>query len=304
MPLVENRFLEMNVVDNLESTSNYDSLSANMGRFLNETKLPRELESFSLVVSESGVDNGDISTAFRTIEGAFDSLPDICRNCVVKIGSGTYNPGSFSWWKYAFSLIIESQSGENDVTFQGNNLSFKIGGPRKVEVKNISFSSPQNEENSLEINGVPYFIIENCYFSNCFNAIYSESSSGTAKSCRFSQVSNAAIYASISSTFLVDSCVSSSNINMGVVSNGSVVINYGKQLTADITYLGLRNGRVFGFDTDDEEIATIMAADISELTTEDLNSADVTSGGNIDTDTAETLNQVGVADSGSLDELM
>lgn len=251
--LIDLRMLNMSIINDLNSSSVNDPLSAYMGKVLNESKQDKELSSFELVVdATNGVSasaaDGTVSAPFSTLSDAYDSLPDFCKNVTIRMKPGTYTESSaLDLYKNIVNLSIEPFASGNVVTLSG--FAIKVSNSQNVTIGNLSFNVNNNTiTDALILEGVD-FEINSCSFSNCTNGIKTLKSNGLVSQCSFENVTGSAVYANNASIVLVDACTTIDNVSVGITSNGSVVMRNGIGLTADTLFITLRNGQVINSNT-------------------------------------------------------
>lgn len=255
--LLDLRMLKSNMVDNLDSTSNEDFLSANMGRELNSIKLDKLLRSYELIVDSI---NGNDSTAdgtelkpFRTISAAYNYLPDFVKTVTIKIKDGTYiEESSIQLYKNIVNLTIESFSESNpNVTISCNSSDNRdsliyISNSHKINLKNLKFTRSGNKVSGSCINiDCVNFDIDSCVFENAYCGIISSCCNGQINNCNFDSIVRG-ITANKASNILSTNNNSLANVEYGIVCNGSIVFNYGNNLKGTVEdYVTTLYGRVF-----------------------------------------------------------
>ena len=269
--LIDLKFMKPKMIDNLSSNSNSDFLSANMGRVLNKTKLNKTLESYELVVDyTNGDDNtadGSIELPFKTISGAYNYLPDFANIVTIKIKDGIYQENSsIHLYKNIINLTIKAYSTNNpNVTIKCNDNDNRdsllyITNSHKIIINNIKFNRSGNLNSGSCINiDCTNFDINECLFENSYIAITSSFSHGQISNCNFDTLYNA-ITANKASNILSINNTSVTNVEYGIISNGSIVFNYGDLLTGSVEdYVTTLYGRVYN-TSNDIAVATIQTS--------------------------------------------
>ena len=283
MSKIQNRMLESQVVTNCESDSETDFLSASVGKLLDNKKLDTELKSYTLIIDDTnGNDStadGTLSKPFKTIMAAYNYLPDFVNTVNLKIKEGTYDEGStIQLYKNIINLNISSYDENNTVVISAEQSNTRdsliyISNSHKVTINNISFTRNENliSGNCITIDCTS-FDITNCNFEDSYIAVKTSCSNGQIDSCTFKNL-YCAINANKASNILSTNNESVSNVQYGIICNGSIVINYGEDLegTTD-DYITTLYGRVFMTET---EVAVASIVN---------NSGEITSIGNTDTE--------------------
>lgn len=266
---IDLRMMKPKMINNLTTDSAEDFLSANMGRVLNESKLDRTLHSYVLYVDAN---NGNDSTAdgssskpFQTIIAAYSYLPDFVNSATIKLNPGSYvEASSIQFYKNIVNLTLESSDYNNIATISCSSSDLRdsilyVSNSHKFTLKNIALDRGGNKESGSCINiDCTNFEIDSCEFYNCYIAIKTSFCHGQISLCSFENVSNA-INANKASNLLSVNNETIEDVDYGVVSNGSIVFNYGNELTGDVEdYVTTMYGRVFNTERD---IAVASIAD-------------------------------------------
>lgn len=265
---IDLRMMKPKMIDRLDSNSSEDFLSANMGRVLNNTKLDAVLKSYTLIVDST---NGDDSIAdgteelpFKTISYAYNYLPDFVNIATIKIKNGTYQENSsIQFYKNIVQLTIEAFNTTNpSVTITCNQSDTRdsllyITNSHKFIINNINFTRSGNLSSGSCINiDCVNFDINNCLFENAHTAITSSCCNGQVNNCNFDTLYNG-ISANKASNILLTNNTSLSNVQYAIISNGSIVFNYGDNFIGTIEdYVTTLYGRVFN-TAKEVSIATI-----------------------------------------------
>lgn len=251
------------MIDNLDSNSNQDFLSANMGRVLNKTKLSKTLDSYELIIDaingDDTIADGSVELPFKTITSAYNYLPDFVNNAILNIKDGTYKEhSSIQLYKNIVKLTIKAfnTSNTSNVVIMCNEEDTRdsllyITNSHKIIIENIKFNRSGNHTSGSCINiDCTNFDINNCLFENSYIAITSSCCHGQINSCQFDNLYNA-INANKASNILSTNNESLNLVEYGIISNGSIVFNYGDNLTGTIEdYITTLYGRVFNTSRD------------------------------------------------------
>ena len=269
---IQNRMLESSVINSCNSNSDTDFLAASQGKYLNENKQEKYLSSFELIIDTI---NGSDSTAdgsellpFKTITAAYNYLPDFNYNVIFKIKAGTYNEAAMiKFYKNIVNFSIESFSGTNDVIISTNSLDnrssiFNIINSHKIYINNMTFNRNGYNSNGscIDIDSTA-FDINNCSFLNGYTGIKSSSSNGQINNCSFTNLNNAINANKASHILSINN--SSTSVNYGIVCNGSIVINYGNNLSGTtIDYTTSQYGQVI---TTESNIAVVSEIEDNDI---------------------------------------
>ena len=181
------------------------------------------------------------------------------------INYGSYvESSSIQFYKNIVNLTLESSDANNIATIACSNSDLRdsllyVSNSHKITIKNIALDRSGNKESGSCINiDCTNFEIEDCEFYNCYVAIRTSCCNGQISTCSFENLSNA-INANKASNILSVNNESIEDVDYGIISNGSIVFNYGNDLTGDVEdYVTTMYGRVFNTE---REVAVASITD-------------------------------------------
>ena len=265
---IDLRMMKPRMINNLTTSSETDFLSYKMGKVLNDSKLDSTLKSYTLYVDSN---NGDDSTAdgtsskpFKTITAAYNYLPDFVNSVAIKLKPGDYiETSSIQFYKNIVNFTLESaEETIAQITCAANDSRdslIYVSNSHKITIDSIYFSRNDSSGTGSCINiDCTNFDISNCEFADASIAIKTSCCNGQIDSCSFENLYNA-INANKASNILSTNNETIDNVDYGIISNGSIVFNYGNDLTGDVEdYITTMYGRVFNTD---REVAVASVTD-------------------------------------------